>query len=54
MYSVFAKLGDGEFLFVASRDELGQAVQLIEALNANWPREYVVRDSEGNEVDLKE
>ena len=31
MYSVFVQLGDGEFLPVASRDELEQAVQLVEA-----------------------
>jgi len=28
MYSVFVQLGDGEFLRVASRDDLEQAVQL--------------------------
>jgi hypothetical protein len=54
MYSVFTKLGEGEFLFIASRDELEQAVQLVEAFNAQWPQEYVVRDSEGNDVELKE
>jgi hypothetical protein len=27
-------------------------VQLVEALNSHWPAEYVVRDSEGNAVDL--
>jgi hypothetical protein len=27
MFSVFATLGDGEFIFVACRDELGQAKQ---------------------------
>ena len=53
MYSVFVQLGDGEFLHVASRDELEQAVQLVEALKASWPHEYVVRDSEGNKVDPK-
>ena len=52
MYSVFVQLGDGEFLHVASRDDLEQAVQLVEALAAQWPHEYVVRDSEGNDVDL--
>jgi hypothetical protein len=51
MYSVFTKLGDGEFLFVASRDELLQAANLVQELNANWPREYVVRDSKGNEIE---
>jgi hypothetical protein len=58
MYSVFTKLGDGKLLFVASREELEQAAQLVrelsavvEELNANWPNEYVVRDSKGNNVD---
>jgi len=23
-------------------------------LNASWPHEYVVRDSEGNDIDFKE
>jgi hypothetical protein len=32
VYSVFTKLGDGEFLFVASRDELEQAAALMEEL----------------------
>jgi hypothetical protein len=53
MYSVFTKLGDGEFLFVASREELEQAAQLVQELNANWPNEYVVRDSKGNYVGPK-
>jgi hypothetical protein len=50
MYSVFTKLSDGEFLFQASRGELEQAASLIEGLAAYWPNEYVIRDSEGNEV----
>jgi len=54
VYSVFRQLGNGEFLHVASRDELEQAVQLVEAFNAHWPGEYVVRDSEGNDVGLTE
>ena len=53
-YSVFVQLGDGEFLHVASREDLEQAVQLVKALKASWPQEYVVRDSEGNDVDLEE
>jgi hypothetical protein len=58
MYSVFTKLGDGKLLFVASREDLEQAAQLVrelsavvQELNANWPNEYVVRDSKGNNVD---
>ena len=50
IYSVFTKLGDGEFLFVASSEGLEQAAHLILELNANWPNEYVVRDSRGNDV----
>jgi len=49
MYSVFTKLGEGEFLFVASRDKLEQAAQLVQKLNATWPREYLIRDSKGNQ-----
>jgi hypothetical protein len=52
VYRVFKRLGNGEFLQVASLYELDQAVRLVEALNAHWPGEYVVQDSEGNDVDL--
>jgi hypothetical protein len=58
MYSVFTKLGDGKLLFIASREKLEQAAQLVrelsavvQELNANWPKEYVVRDSKGNNFD---
>jgi hypothetical protein len=54
VYTVFKRTENGEFVHVASRNELEQAVQLVEALNADWPGEYVVRDSEGNDVDLTE
>jgi hypothetical protein len=54
VYGVFRKLENGEFLEVASRDELEQVLQLVEAFKAHWPGEYVVRDSEGNDVDLTE
>ena len=54
MYTVFKQLENGELEHVAERNELEQAVQLVEALNAHWPGEYVVRDSEGNDVDLSE
>jgi hypothetical protein len=50
MYSVFTKLGDDEFLVVASREKPEQAAQLLQELNANWPHEYVVRDSKGDDV----
>ena len=52
VFTVFRQLGNGEFLHVASRDELEDAMQLMEAFNTHWPGEYVVRDSEGNDVDL--
>ena len=52
MYHVFVQLDDCEFVTVACRDELEEAIHLIHGLNAYWPREYVVRDSEGHDVDL--
>jgi hypothetical protein len=51
MFSVFASLGNGEFIFVASRDELGQATQLVRELKASWPREYAIRDLDGKDID---
>ena len=50
MFSVLTRLEDGEVMFVASREQLGQATQLAQEFNASWPREYVVRDSEGKNV----
>lgn len=52
VYSVFRQLGDGDFLHVASRDDLEEALHLIGDLNTHWPGGYIVRDSEGNDVDL--
>jgi hypothetical protein len=45
MYNVLKQLENGEFVHVASRDDVQQAVQLAQALNAEWPGEYEVRDS---------
>jgi len=45
MYSILKQLESGEFVQVAYRDELEQAVRLAHALNAEWPGEYEVRDS---------
>jgi hypothetical protein len=53
VYIVLVQLGDGEFQHVASRDDLEQAVQLVQELKAYWPHEYVVWDSKSNNVDLK-
>ena len=50
MYRLFTKLGDGEFLYVASRDRLKEALQLSQELNKFWPNEYLIRDSNGQEV----
>jgi hypothetical protein len=54
MYGVFTKLDEGEYLFIAFCEELKQAAQLVKKFNENVPHEYVVRDSKGNNIDLKE
>ena len=54
MYRLFTKLGDGEFLFVASRDQLDEALRLSQELNELWPNEYLIRDSNGQEVYAEE
>jgi hypothetical protein len=53
MYHVFVQLDDCEFVTVACRDELEEAIHLIDGLNAYWPREYVVRDSEATTLTLR-
>jgi hypothetical protein len=51
VFSLFVRLGDGEFLLIASRDELEQARLLLQEFKANWPDEYyVLRDDEDNDV----
>jgi len=45
MYSVLKQLEDGQFVHVASRDDLQQAVDLAQSLSIHWPGEYEVRDS---------
>jgi len=52
MYNVLKQLENGEFVHVASRDNLEQAVQLAESLNAEWPGDYEVRDSHSEIVRL--
>jgi hypothetical protein len=54
MYTLFTKLGDGQFIYVASRERLEEAMQLLGDLNEYWPNEYVIRDSEGQEVNWEE
>jgi hypothetical protein len=52
VYRVFRQLENGELVHVALRDRLEQAAELAASLNATWPGEYVVRDSEDTDRDL--
>jgi hypothetical protein len=54
MYSVFVQTDDGTLLLVAFCDDAERAIQVAESLNASWPRKYVVRDSIGTNVYVKE
>ena len=53
MYSVFTKLGNGDLLLIASFEEAKQASQLVRDLKEHFPHEYLVRDSDGNFVELE-
>ena len=50
MYTAFKQLENGELVRVASRDELEEAVQLVESLNDYWPGGYEVRESRSQMV----
>jgi hypothetical protein len=50
VYIIFKRTGDGLLVDVATRNELDQAAQIVEAFDLQWPGEYVVRDLEGNVV----
>jgi hypothetical protein len=50
MYTAFKQLENGEFVRVASRDELEEAMQLVESLNEEWPGGYEVRESRSQMV----
>jgi hypothetical protein len=54
VYRVFRQIENGELIHVASRDQLEQAVKLVEALSDGFPGEYVVRDSEENDIEPPE
>ncbi len=54
MFKLYARLGDGEFVYVASRNDLQESLQLADLLNASWPRQYEVRDAQGNAVNFLE
>jgi hypothetical protein len=53
MYKVLRQVED-RLIQMESCETLQQAVQLMEKLNGMWPGKYVIRDSEGNDVDLME
>jgi len=54
-YDILRKLENGEVLPIASRNDLSEAKQLAESLNAYWPAEYVVREcASGAEFHLKQ
>lgn len=52
MYCVFVQLGDSEFLYVASRRDFREAAELAEGLKVYWPHNYVVLNSQDNDVEL--
>jgi hypothetical protein len=54
VYRVFRQLEGGELIHVASRDQLEGAAELVEALRADFPGEYLVRDCEENDIELPE
>ena len=54
VYRVFRQLESGELIHVASRDQLDGAAEFVEALRAAFPAEYVVRDSDENDIELPE
>jgi hypothetical protein len=43
-YKILRELDDGEFLWMASRDNPEEAKQLIESFREHWPGEYVIRE----------
>jgi hypothetical protein len=54
-YDILRKMDNGEVLPIASRGNLEEAKQLAKSLNAYWPAEYIVRESEsGVEFHLKQ
>jgi len=54
VYRVFRQLENGDLIHVASREQLEQAVKLVEAVSEGFPGEYVVRDPEENDIELPE
>jgi hypothetical protein len=52
MYTIFWKLKNGEYAEIAYRTDLDAVVRLVQALRAIFPGEYLVKDAEGNNVDI--
>jgi hypothetical protein len=50
MFTVLKRIENGEFVHVASRDDLQQALQLAQSLNVHWPGDYEVRDSRSEAI----
>jgi hypothetical protein len=49
-YTAFKQLEKVEFVRLASRYQLEEAVRLMELLNAGWPEGYEVRESHSQTV----
>jgi hypothetical protein len=54
MYSVFVRLDNGVLIFVTCCEQLEESVQFVLELNALWPRDYLLCDSEGKEIVTEE
>jgi hypothetical protein len=57
LYRIFRKLGNGEFMHIASRHSPEDALELVATFKSLWPdenAEYIVRDEDGNDLDLGE
>lgn len=53
VYTVFKLEANGEYIEVGSCGQREEALQLVKAFSEHWPGEYLVRDSEGNELPLR-
>ena len=43
-YGILRSLETGELLLVGTRDDRGEALKLVERLNAVWPAEYIIQE----------
>jgi hypothetical protein len=51
VYELFKETLNGELVEVSAFDRLEEAVKLLARLHSIWPGKYLVRDSEGTDVD---